>query len=114
MEQRLSAFEKAGGTIFHCPPDKTPMELWKLVYDVKTALKLTPPVSVEQWGIEVRGVSSGERTLFYVLNHLRKPAQIRCRSAWNLSNAVNLITGKKLPAETLELPPLEIRLIEAR
>ncbi|HQN00799.1 MAG TPA: hypothetical protein PLL36_06970, partial [Candidatus Hydrogenedentes bacterium] len=59
-------------------------------------------------------VTAGERKLFYVLNHLRKPAQIRCRSAWNLSDAVNLITGKSLAAETMELQPLEIRLIEAR
>ncbi|OPZ97204.1 MAG: hypothetical protein BWY71_01686 [Planctomycetes bacterium ADurb.Bin412] len=114
MEQRLSAFEKTGGTIFHCPPDKTPMELWKMVYDTKTALKLSPLVSVEQWGIEVRSVSAGERKLFYVLNHSRKPAQIRCRSAWNLTNAVNLITGKSLGAETMKLQPLEIRLIEVR
>lgn len=114
MEQRLSAFEKTGGTIFYCPPDKTAPELWRMVHDTKTALKLTPAVSVEQWGIEVRSVTAGERKLFYVLNHLRKPAQIRCRSAWNLTNAVNLITGKSLAAETMELQPLEIRLIEAR
>ena len=112
IEQQMTAFQKKGGTVVNCPSAKTASELWKKVYDEKNDLKLLPLVSVDQWGIECRSVNIKGRKLFYVLNHLRKPVKIHCRSQWSLNSAKDLITGQSMSAKNIVLQPLEIRLLE--
>jgi hypothetical protein len=110
----LQAFRQAGGQVVHCLKSQPHRRLWETVRRAVDRLELPRAVQTDQWGVECRSVTAGDRRMFYLLNHQRRPVTVACRSDWPLAAAEDLITGERLDARRLTLQPLELRLIELK
>ncbi len=114
FRKRIEAFRDAGGQVVRCPAGLPLRALWRSVRRAVQQAELRPPVRTDAFGIECRSVTLGPRKLFYVINHLRKPATVTCSSDWPLKRAVELRTRRRFDARSLELGSLECRLVEVR
>ncbi len=114
VRARVEAFRKGGAQVVHCPDGAALQRLWQNVRRAVEQAKLPRLVRVGQWGIECRSLRLGERRLFYVINHRRKPAEVVCTSDWPLTNAVDLRTQTTFDAGRFRLHSLETRLVELR
>ncbi len=114
VRQQVEAFRKAGGQVVHCPMGVPVMRVWQNVHRAVERAKPPRLVRTDQWGVECRSLLLGERKLFYVLNHRRKPTDVQCTSGWPLAGAVDLRTQTRFDATRFRMQPLEIRLVEVK
>ncbi len=112
LQDRVTAFQKRGGQVVRCPAGVGVRNLWRNVHRAVERAKLPRLVRTDQWGVECRSLELGQRRLFYVLNHRRKPTDVHCKSDWPLANAVDLRTQARFDAAQFRMAPLEIRLVE--
>jgi hypothetical protein len=112
--KRLALFAKAGGRVVQCPAGAQGKDLWFVVHAAVEAAHLPRPVDAGQWGVECRTVSLGGRKLCYLLNHTRKPVELRPESTWRLAGAKELRTGRPINAAKLRLDPLEFVIFEVK
>jgi len=114
VRQQVDGFRNNGGFVVMCSHGARADALWQQVHRAVEQAKLPRLVRADGWGIECRAVAVGDRKLLYVMNHGRKPVDVRLKSDWPLAGAVDLRTQEKLDATKIRLQPLEIRLMEAR
>jgi len=111
--RRIRAFEAAGGVVVECPPALEAEELWPIVRRAVLEAPVRPHVAVNRWGVECRSIIADGRRLCYLVNHRRRPVEVRLQSEWPLERALDLLTRRPLDARRLRLEPLEVRLLEA-
>ena len=114
LQERVAAFQKRGGQVIRCQACVGVPNMWRNVHRAVERAKLPRLVRTDQWGVECRSLLLGKRKLFYVLNHRRKPTEVRCKSDWPLANAVDLRTQTRFDATQFRMAPLEIRLVEVQ
>jgi hypothetical protein len=112
--RRIQEFKRAGGVVVECPACVGAEELWHIVRRGALQAGLAKPVAADVWGIECRSVTLDGRKLFYVLNHQRRPVEVRLKSQWPLGGVIELRAGRPMNAERLRLEPLELRLFEVK
>jgi hypothetical protein len=112
--KRLALFRKAGGRVVQCPACTPGKDLWFVVHEAIEGAHLARPVDVGRWGVECRTVRIGGRKLCYILNHTRKPVELRPQSTWRLAKATELRTARPIDAARLRLDPLEFVLFEVK
>jgi len=66
-------------------------------------VQVQPPVT---GGVEVRWLMSGGKSLIFVMNHARDRVEARLTVA-----AEDLVTGERVPAGAMPIPPLSVRIL---
>ena len=112
--RRIAQFKRSGGVVVECPPAVDAEALWPVVAAAVRRAGLAKLVSADQWGVECRSLKQGKRRLLYVINHRRQPVEVRLKSRWPLSKAIELRTERPINAERLRLEPLEVKVFEVR
>ncbi len=109
---RIEAFRKAGGMVFNCIDGVDAPDLWPQIHQAVIAAKIPRLVCADKWGVECRGVRIGNRKLFYLINHNKKPVCTALKSGWKLDHGLELRSMTKQSAKEVDLEPLEMKIIE--
>jgi len=112
VQEQVDAFVGAGGSVVELPQCTDLEVLWRKVREAVRRACPAPPVRVGTYGVECRSLERDGRGLCYLLNHRRDAVAVRPETAWDLTTATDLRTLRPLNAATLELAPLELRLLE--